>query len=138
MAQSSTAQNLSLMSAFASQVFVERNLTDLQSFMHEDYIQHNPFVEQGIDGFRAFFADWFSSIPDFNYTLKNIIANEEFVWVYGTYSGTHTNPWLGIAPSNQAYAFDAVDIFRISDGKLAEHWDVLDLHTLFQQLQPQQ
>ncbi len=133
--ENNTDENLSLLSRFASHVFAQKNLTNLEEFMHADYIQHNPFVGQGIDGFRVFFHDWFKSIPDFNYRLKNIIANKEYVWVYGTYSGTHTNAWLGIEASNQAYSFDAVDIFRISDGKLAEHWDVLDLQTLFKQLQ---
>lgn len=135
MAESSINENMDLLGKFSNHVFVNKDLTNLETFMHTDYIQHNPFVDQGISGFREFFKDWFTSIPDFNYELQNIIANEEYVWVYGTYKGTHTNTWLGIEASNQAYAFNAVDIFRIEDGKLAEHWDVLDLQTLFKQLQ---
>ncbi len=136
MAQGNKQENLNLLSEFSAHVFVNKDLTNLEAYMHPDYIQHNPFVDQGIEGFRGFFSDWFTSIPDFSYTLKNIIADEEYVWVYGTYTGTHTNTWLGIDASNQVYAFDAVDIFRVEDGKLAEHWDVLDLQTLFKQLQP--
>lgn len=130
------ADNLALISAFADQVFVNKDLSQLEKFMKENYIQHNPAVDQGIAGFKAFFSEWFSASPDFSYTLKNIIANEEFVWVYGSYSGTHANDWLGLPASHRAYQFDAVDIFRIEEGKLAEHWDVIDLHTLFSQISP--
>lgn len=126
--------NLSLMSDFAQQVFVNKDLSTLNQYMHEDYIQHNPFVAQGSDGFKDFFNDWFTAIPDFNYELKNIIANDEFIWVYGSYSGTHSNEWLGIPASRAEYQFDTVDIFRVENGKLAEHWDVMDLYSLFKQL----
>lgn len=134
MAADKTEENLQLLGKFAEQVFIKKNLSDLDHFMHPDYIQHNPFVEQGITGFSEFFSQWFTAIPDFSYKLKNIIANDEYVWVYGTYSGTHSHSWLGIDATHQSYAFDAVDIFRVENGKLAEHWDVLDLHTLFKQL----
>jgi len=131
-----TNPNITLISDFAQQVFVNKDLSNLNQFMHDDYIQHNPFVEQGSDGFKHFFETWFTAIPDFQYELKNLIVNDEFIWVYGSYSGTHTNEWLGISATQAKYQFDAVDIFRVEDGKLAEHWDVLDLHTLFQQLAP--
>ena len=73
-------------------------------------------------------------MPDFEYTLKKIVADEDSVWVYGTYSGTQTGDWLGIPATNKEYSIDAVDIFRIEEGKLAEHWDVIDVYTLFKQL----
>ncbi len=56
------------------------------------------------------------------------------VWVHGTYNGTHSKDWLGVPATGKIYAFDAVDIFRIEDGKLAEHWDVIDGYALFSQL----
>lgn len=134
MAQDTQETNMKLLGKFSEDVFVNKNLSDLEQYMLKDYIQHNPLVEQGRVGFKAFFNDWFRAIPDFKYTLKNIIANDEYVWVYGTYSGTHTSDWLGIPATKNPYKFYAVDIFRISNGKLAEHWDVMDIYGLFKQL----
>lgn len=133
-AQTQQEQNQALIGAFSQQVFINKDLSQLDKFMTEHYIQHNPLVEQGLVGFHDFFKNWFESVPDFNYTLKNIIVNNDHVWVYGSYSGTQTHEWLGLPATNNAYNFDAVDIFRIEDGKLAEHWDVLDTYTLFKQL----
>jgi len=134
MAQNIQDQNKVLIGKFAEEVFVSKNLSGLDKYMLTNYIQHNPLVGQGMVGFHEFFKDWFANVPDFNYSLKNIIADEDHVWVYGTYSGTHEGNWLGIPATNLKYSIDAVDIFRIEQGKLAEHWDVIDVYTLFKQL----
>ena len=134
MAEDTQETNMKLLGNFSEDVFINKNLSNLEQYMLTNYIQHNPLVGQGLVGFKTFFNDWFRAIPDFKYTLKKIIANGEYVWVYGTYSGTHTSDWLGIPATNTHYDFDAVDIFRISNGMLAEHWDVMDIYGLFKQL----
>ncbi len=134
MAETQQEHNQALIGTFAEQVFTHKDLSQLDNFIAEDYIQHNPLVAQGRQGFYDFFNTWFNQIDDFKYSLKNIIVNDEYVWVYGTYSGTHTKEWLGIPATGNAYEFNGVDIFRIEDGKLAEHWDVLDSYSLFKQL----
>ncbi len=126
--------NMKLIGNFAKEVFVDKNLSSADQYIKADYIQHNPLVSQGVKGFKEFFGVWFDSVPDWNYTVKKIIANGDEVWVYGTYAGTLTKDWLGIPAADQKYAFDAVDIFRIQDNKLAEHWDVMDIYVLFKQL----
>jgi len=134
MAQTIQDQNKAIIGQFAEEVFINKDLTGLDRYLLEDYIQHNPLAEQGLSGFYTFFKNWFEGVPDFEYTLKKIIADEDSVWVYGTYSGTQTGDWLGIPATNKPYSIDAVDIFRIEEGKLAEHWDVIDIYTLFKQL----
>ena len=115
-------------------VFNHHDFSVLAEHMKEDYIQHNPLVPQGLEGFRSFFRDTFRAVPDWKHELKNLASTGDFVWVYGTYSGTQTGEWLGIPPTGKAFAFDAVDIFRLEDGRLAEHWDVMDVYGLFKQL----
>jgi steroid delta-isomerase-like uncharacterized protein len=123
-----------VVSDFAEAVFAKKDLSKVEQFMKPDYIQHNPLVAQGSAGFKEFFSKWFASVPDWNYTLKKLVAEGDEVWVFGAYSGTLKSEWLGVPASGQKYAFDAVDIFRIQDGKLAEHWDVMDIYGLFKQL----
>lgn len=129
-----TEKNLQLIGEFSEAIFTNKELTQVEHYIAKDYIQHNPLVQQGSEGFKQFFSEWFKAVPDFTYTLKNIIAKDDYVWVYGTYSGTQKGDWLGIAATDKGYAFDAVDIFRIENDKLKEHWDVLDVYGLFTQL----
>jgi predicted SnoaL-like aldol condensation-catalyzing enzyme len=126
--------NKKVIGAFAESVFVKKELSAVDRYMRTDYIQHNPLVNQGARGFKEFFSTWFASVPDWRYALKKIVAEGDEVWVHGTYAGTLQSDWLGIAASGQKYAFETVDIFRIQDGKLAEHWDVMDIYGLFKQL----
>ncbi|ACM19335.1 SnoaL-like polyketide cyclase [Geotalea daltonii FRC-32] len=126
--------NKALIGRFAEEVFVKKDLSEVERYVRADYIQHNPLVKQGSAGFKEFFAAWFAAVPDWNYSLKKIVAEGDEVWVYGTYSGTLEKEWLGIPGNGQKYSFDAVDIFRVQDGKLAEHWDVMDIYGLFRQL----
>jgi len=134
MAQDNLQLNKQLLGDFGAEVFGAKNLSNLNRYMREDYIQHNPLVPQGLTGFKQFFADWFSAVPDWKYSLTKVVAEGDTVWVYGTYSGTQKGDWLGIPATNKSYSIAAVDIFRVQDGKLAEHWDVIDVYGLFKQL----
>ena len=134
MAQDQTQQNKQLMADFATAVFVKKDLSQLPSFMQQNYIQHNPLVPQGLAGFEQFFNAWFKAVPDWHYQLEKLVAEGDSVWAYGVYSGTQKGDWLGIPATGKHYSIYAVDIFRIENGKLAEHWDVLDAYGLFKQL----
>lgn len=134
MAQDQIQQNKQLLADFADAVFVKKDFTKLPQFMQQTYIQHNPLVPQGLSGFQHFFADWFKAVPDWHYELEKLVAEGDTVWAYGVYSGNQQGEWLGIPATGKHYRIYAVDIFRIENGKLAEHWDVLDTYGLFKQL----
>jgi steroid delta-isomerase-like uncharacterized protein len=128
------AQNKDVVGIVGDSVFNKHDFSLLEQYMTEDYIQHNPLVPQGREGFRQFFEATFQGVPDWSYDLTHIAADGDLVWVHGTYSGTHEGEWLGIPGTGKAFAIAAVDIFRVEDGKLAEHWDVMDVYGLFSQL----
>ena len=127
--------NRKIVKTFVNDVFVNHDLSKLDSYIRDDYIQHNPDVAQGKTGFIEFFKTTFKAMPDFKYTLKKIVADGDIVMIYCTTSGTHTGgDWLGKAATGNRLEFDVVDIFRIQDGMIAEHWDVADSFKLFKQL----
>ena len=49
-------------------------------------------------------------------------------------SGTHSGEFMGIPASGSAVEFESIDIIRLSDGKVAEHWGVTDVLSLMQQI----
>ena len=53
---------------------------------------------------------------------------------YKTYHGTHRGEFLGVAPTGRKIQFETVDVMRVRDGKIAEHWGVANLFSLMQQL----
>jgi len=126
--------NRKMVETLVNDVFVNHDLSKLDSYMRDDYIQHNADVPQGKSGFKQFFEGTFKAMPDFKYTLKKIVAEGDIVMAYSTTSGTHTGgEWLGKSATGNKLNFDVVDIFRVQDGEIAEHWDVADTFTLFKQ-----
>ena len=124
-----------VVSRFYDDVFLNHDMSRLDTYMHDDYIQHNDDCPQGRDGFVEFFTTIFAAVPDFSYTLKKMVADGDIVVAHSTTTGTHTGgEWLGQAATGNKLSFDVVDIFRVESGKIAEHWDVADTFTFFSQL----
>ena len=53
---------------------------------------------------------------------------------YKTYYGTHQGEFLGVAPTGRKIQFETVDVMRVHNGKITEHWGVANLFSLMQQL----
>ncbi len=97
-----------------------RHLDEADKYMKDDYIQHNPNADTGIAGFKAYFTKLGGPMPiqDTVPGLVAIQAEGNFV----TLSFVRELP----DPKNkdQKYTTTWFDMFRIDNGKIAEHWDV--------------
>lgn len=127
-------KNKKLVETLCMTVFQKHDFSRLDEIMRDDYIQHNEDTPQGKAGFKKFFEQMFKAMPDFNYTIKKIVAESDTVMMYSTTTATHSREWLGNPPTGNKLNFDVVDIFRIENGKIAEHWDVADTLKLFTQV----
>ena len=82
--------------------------------VREDYVQHNPGVETGRDGLKRAFAEKFREHPNLPLDIQMLIAENDMVAVY----------LKNVAPDGTTRC-RVVDIYRLEEGMLAEHWDVL-------------
>jgi len=120
---------------FYNDVFIRHDMSKLDTYMRDDYIQHNQDCPQGKAGFVEFFTVIFKAVPDFSYTLKKMVAEGDIVMAFSRTTGTHTGgEWIGKEADGAKLDYDVVDIFRVRDGKISEHWDVADTFTFFRQL----
>ena len=82
-----------------------------EKFWSPDYIQHSAHIEPGRDGL----FNLIRNTPDtLRYEHQLIVAESDYVIVHGRFSG-----------NGRPVAWMAADIVRIENGRLAEHWDVL-------------
>ena len=88
----------------------------------EPYIQHG-----GIKGLRDIF-------PDLHLTVEDRVFGGDKVVARNTWTGTHRGTFLGIEPTGKQVTINTIDIWRVEGGKLAEHWDVIDIAGLQKQL----
>jgi predicted SnoaL-like aldol condensation-catalyzing enzyme/predicted ester cyclase len=92
-------------------LFNKRDYEKAASFWSPDYVQHSAFIRPGRDGL----FDLIRSAPDaLHYENDRIMVEGDYAMLHGRFSG-----------NGRARAWIAVDIVRIEDGRLAEHWDVL-------------
>ncbi len=80
-----------------------------------------------LDGFRAGF-------PDLHLEVVDTAADEHVVAQRILFTGTHTGPFNGLPPTGRKVRFGGIEMNRMVDGKVAEHWFQLDAVTLFSQL----
>jgi predicted SnoaL-like aldol condensation-catalyzing enzyme len=112
-----TARNKTLVREFYTTVLIDRDVDAAPRFLRPDYIQHNPQVPTGLTGFMdTFRARFAQKLPsDYKRELLNVIGENDMVVVYVRQSWTGRD-----AQFHQALGFD---MFRVQDGKIAEHWD---------------
>ncbi|HUL86743.1 MAG TPA: nuclear transport factor 2 family protein [Pseudolabrys sp.] len=77
------------------------------------YVQHNPRAADGPEGFKAFIGFLKAKFPNYHSEIKRVFADDDFVILH-----VHNVP----EPGQRGAAI--VDIFRLENGKVVEHWDV--------------
>lgn len=98
---------------FVEQVFNEGDLDALDEFVQPDVVSHNPQIGTGIDEMRDYLTETLETYPDLKVEVVRSLAEGDLVMVH---SNRVSEPdTLGLA---------VADIFRFTDGLIAEHWDV--------------
>jgi steroid delta-isomerase-like uncharacterized protein len=100
-----------------------------------DYMEHDPLPGQGtgLDGLRDRVTMFLTALSP-HFTIEDVIAEGEKVVVRWTNSGTHVGEFFGIPATGKSFQIAGIDIHRLQDGKMAEHWHVVDVFALLQQL----
>ena len=109
-------------------VLNKRDLRPLDQLVRPDYVENNPLPGQGhgLAGMKDRYTMLFNGL-DAHFTVEDMIAEGDKVVVRWTNSGTNTGDFLGIPATGRQYSIQGIDIYRLEDGKLAEHWDVVDV-----------
>jgi predicted SnoaL-like aldol condensation-catalyzing enzyme len=101
--------NKELVIKAVTEVFVNGDATALDRYWSENYVQHNPQIPNG----REALKQMMSGGGNMKYEMGLVVADGDFVMVHARITGFGPKPLI------------AVDIFRVKEGKLVEHWDVL-------------
>jgi predicted SnoaL-like aldol condensation-catalyzing enzyme len=100
------ASNKATVNAALDALFVDKRVSAIGEYWADPYLQHNPIAQSGVQAFTSIMSSAVSS-PSFSYERLRTLAECDLAVVQGRYSGT------GVI----------FDMFRLSEGKLVEHWD---------------
>ena len=102
--------NTELIRKFYDEVFNGKDLSHLDDYMLDTYMQHNPGSPDGKQGFLDFAEHFFALDPHMD--IVKIVSEDDIVVVF------HKCTIRSNGTINKVF-----DMFRIEEGKLAEHWD---------------
>jgi steroid delta-isomerase-like uncharacterized protein len=113
-----------------------KDLNTALSLLSPNFVDHTPPVglPPGVEGVRAFFTMQFAAFPDGHITLQDMIAEGDKVVNRMIGEGTHQGEFMGMPPTGKRVTWSFIDIWRIADGKIVEHWVEADMMSLMQQL----
>jgi predicted ester cyclase len=126
--------------------FVERcqNQHDLafaDEAFHPGFVNHYrpegqaiPENERPASGFQAFYGALLRGLPDASVEINDQLAERDLVATRKTFRGTHLGELWDLPPSGNRVELEFIDIFRVCDGRLIEHWTSMDINALRQQM----
>ena len=131
----STEANKRQIERYYEEVLNGGNIALLDELALPDYDEHSPFPGQpnGIEGLKARVGAILASFHPV-FALHELIGEDETVVAYWTNTGTHTGEFMGIPPRGRTVTISGVDIHRFRDGRMAEHWHVIEELQMLQQL----
>jgi steroid delta-isomerase-like uncharacterized protein len=129
-------QNKQVVRRFVDEYQTGGSESAFAELLHPDFVNHSaaPGMSPGVDGVAQIFDMFRAAFPDFRATVLDQVAEGDKVVTRKVFHGTHEGDFAGIPPTGRKVEILVIDILRIRDGRLAEHWGVFDQMGLMQQL----
>ncbi|MCD1127015.1 nuclear transport factor 2 family protein [Jinshanibacter sp. LJY008] len=99
---------------FYQQAINKKDAEAAVKYLGPDYVQHNPLAQDGIEGLKNYIAYLKKELPQKHNEIKKVFADGDYVILHVKSTQSPDDTGLAI-----------IDIFKLKDGKIIEHWDVI-------------
>jgi steroid delta-isomerase-like uncharacterized protein len=127
--------NKAIIRRFMEAVLNSRDLGVLDEIVAEDYLDHVAFPgqEPGRAGMKWRISYLLAAL-DPRWTPHDFIAEGDWVVARWSLTGTHRGEFLGNPPTGREFTLKVIELYRIANGRMAEHWNVVDMFGFLQQV----
>ena len=121
-------------------LYAALNAGDVDGFgamLAEDFVEHEetPGLAPTKDGVKEFFRMYRAAFPNLHMEPEDVLASGDKVVIRVRATGTHQGEFMGMPPTGKDVDVQLIDIIRFGgDGLATEHWGVVDLLAMMQQL----
>jgi len=121
--------NKKLVRTYTQTIFNEHHTDRASDFLSRDVKWHGGTLgtAEGVDNVAALVSGFIAALPDLTATEKDIVAEGDTVAVRYVVEATHQGNLLGIPATGRRVRWEAVDVYRVSNGKIAEEWAADDM-----------
>jgi steroid delta-isomerase-like uncharacterized protein len=129
-------RNKAVVRRFIEEVQNQKNWDSYDELNADDFVNLSapPGVPSDREGGKMFLAGFLNAFPDCHVTIDDMIAEGDRVATKKTFTGTHTAELNGIPPTGKQVSITYIDILRLRNGKIVEHWLSMDQMSFMQQL----
>jgi len=130
-------RNKKLIVRYFEEVWNQGNLDLLDEILDSDYINNSPGAPnppRGPAGLKPIVLAIRKAFPDLKYIIENMVISENQVAIHTIMTGTHLDDFFGIPTTGKQINIAQMQIERIKDNKIIEHWRVTDDLNLMRQL----
>jgi steroid delta-isomerase-like uncharacterized protein len=134
--QAESERNKEIVQRFVEEVQNQKNWATFDELNADDFVNLSapPGVPSNKAGGKMFLGAFISAFPDSYVTIEDMVAEGDRVVTKKTFHGTHTGELNGIPPTGRRVSIQYVDILRVRDGQIVEHWLSMDQLSFMQQL----
>lgn len=132
------ADGTGLIKRFYEDVIVKGDLTLIDELTTDDMADHEqglPGQPPGREGVKFFVSAMREAFPDLGVeSVHPMMTDGNLEAARVILTATHKGELMGVAATGMTVEIESIDIIRVEDGKVAEHWGVTDTMSLMQQL----
>ena len=130
-----TNENKELVRRFISRVLQDLDPDSVDELVGEEFVSHTwNFKGEAKEGLKQITGVMAKALSDIDFEIEDLIAEGDQVVARVTSSATQSGEFHDLPPSGKRYTIGEIHIFRIADGKIAEHWHQYDGLSLMSQL----
>jgi steroid delta-isomerase-like uncharacterized protein len=128
--------NKKLARDYIDQVFNQHQPDKAADFVTDDVVWHGGSLGDvsGAENVTGLLRSFIGALPDLNAAEQDIVAENDLVMVRLVVSATVKEALLGVPADGKQVQWGAVDIYRVTDGKISEEWAADDIATIMMQL----
>ena len=126
--------NKQLVRRYIEEMWNRGNLDAAAELLAPGYARYTSGGVLDLEGQKRRIAGMRAAFGDLRMNILQLVADGDRVALHLQLTATQRAPFMGVAPSGKTVDINAVDIVRVADGRIAEHWGVLDMQTLLQQI----
>ncbi len=120
---------------FATEIINRHDVGAVDKLFTKDYRQHTPQARNlPAKAFKRFAAAMFKAFPDVKANYTPLVAKGDKIAVIGVVRGTQKGAFFGMPPTGKTIRWTEMHVFRIRNGRIAEHWVQADMFGIIQQI----
>jgi steroid delta-isomerase-like uncharacterized protein len=133
---SESERNKAVIRRFVEEVQNNKDFTVYDELNAEDFVNLSspPGIPPDREGGKVYLSGFLNAFPDAHFTVDDMIAEGDRVATKKTFTGTHTAALGEVPATGNRVTLQYVDIMRLRDGKIIEHWLAMDQMSFLQQL----